>query len=495
MELLRDQYDPKANFPHGKECWSKFISTMSRINACTKKYRPTGGFLVLMIMGLWSANLGAVSFFVNNYDSFNKAQQRASAGDTIMWQSGTYEDVVIDIVRDGIVFISQELGRVIFTGQSSFVVFADSVLVGGFQFKNGQVSGDIMKISGSHNVIEQINFSNYRCHYYLNILPEARWITIKKCNFERKPEVPATSVVQIQVDELHPGYHVVRHCSFRDHTAPDTAGGDYGIEALRIGYSFQSTFISRTIVEYCYFTNCMGDGEIISSKAWQNVYRYNTFENNGDSHFTLRHGSENVVYGNFFINGAGIRIKEGQNHMIYNNYFQTGERFSIKLMNHHADPLEGIKIVHNTFASSGPILLGAEGNHMPQQISLVANLFLRPPQAIVMENTGSEFLQGNLMSGISSQKHPNFDNVAVATLRHDDLIYPAAESMQQLATAYDDIHLLDIPELDDDPSLQFDIMQQNRTRRSFTAGCFQPTSESIFKRYVTSSDCGPSYSY
>jgi hypothetical protein len=84
-------------------------------------------------------------------------------------------------------------------------------------------------------------------------------------------------VVEVQVAENQPGYHVIRYCSFKNHTAPAGTGSDYGIEALRIGYSFQSKFISRTIVEYCYFTKCNGDGEIISSKACENIFRYNTF--------------------------------------------------------------------------------------------------------------------------------------------------------------------------------------------------------------------------
>ncbi len=53
----------------------------------------------------------------------------------------------------------------------------------------------------------------------------------------------------------------------------------------------------------------------------------------GESHVTLRHGSNNVVYGNDFLDGAGIRIKEGQtqivcnltgNEVFINNLVQTG---------------------------------------------------------------------------------------------------------------------------------------------------------------------------
>ena len=48
----------------------------------------------------------------------------------------------------------------------------------------------------------------------------------------------------------------------------------------------------------------------------------NTFENNTKAELVLRHGSEAVVYGNFFLNGkGGVRVREGQDHYIFNNYF------------------------------------------------------------------------------------------------------------------------------------------------------------------------------
>jgi len=47
-------------------------------------------------------------------------------------------------------FTSEKPGSVVFTGQSSINLFADSVLL-----------GDILKVSGSHNKLDNLNFSNY----------------------------------------------------------------------------------------------------------------------------------------------------------------------------------------------------------------------------------------------------------------------------------------------------------------------------------------------
>jgi hypothetical protein len=47
------------------------------------------------------------------------------------------------------------------TGQSSINLFADSILLTGFQFVGGSTKGDILKVSGSYNRLENLNFSNY----------------------------------------------------------------------------------------------------------------------------------------------------------------------------------------------------------------------------------------------------------------------------------------------------------------------------------------------
>jgi len=430
-------------------------------------------------------NSNAAVFPVKSFDNFNKAQQQAVSGDSIVWQSGTYSDVILDILTNGIILTPEKPGSVVFTGQSSINLFADSILLTGFQFVDGSTKGDVLKVSGSYNRLKNLNFSNYESHYYLNILPGSQYNQVIRCNFEKKPETSTTSVLEIQVHPTVPGYHLVQYCSFMNHTAPPGAGGDYGIEALRIGYSFQSKFISRVIVEYCYFTKCKGDGEIISSKARENIFRYNTFENNDESHFTLRHGSDNAVYGNFFLGGAGIRIKEGQNQMVYNNYFQTGEWFAINLMNHKADPLENMIIAHNTFVSSGPILLGEKGDHKPAKVVLVNNLFLDPKASIISDPTGDEFFSGNTLNQSAKNLPEGFDRIkfkegeTTALQKYYNSDYP---------------ELLDIPTLDDDPNIELDVMKQSRTNNPAQfVGCFIPNKQVEMKPYVTVENTGPDY--
>jgi len=449
-------------------------------------------FLLLLFI---SFNSNAAVFPVKSFDNFNKAQQQAVSGDSIVWQSGTYSDVILDILANGVVLTPEKPGSVVFTGQSGINLFADSVLLTGFQFVDGSTKGDILKVSGSYNRLENLNFSNYESHYYLNILPGSQYNQVIRCNFEKKPETSTTSVLEIQVHPTVPGYHLVQYCSFKNHTAPPGAGGDYGIEALRIGYSFQSKFISRTIVEYCYFTKCKGDGEIISSKARENIFRYNTFENNDESHFTLRHGSDNAVYGNFFLGGAGIRIKEGQNQMVYNNYFNTGEWFAIKLMNHKADPLENMIIAHNTFVTSGPILLGGKGDDKPAKVVLVNNLFRDPTASIISDPTGDEFFSGNTLNQSTKNLPEGFNRIELKVEKNSFGLHQPEEARElQKFYSSDYPELLDIPTLDDDPFIEMDILRQTRSSdKAQFVGCFVPGESAELKPYATAENTGPDY--
>ncbi|NJK95860.1 MAG: hypothetical protein HC905_13965 [Bacteroidales bacterium] len=433
----------------------------------------------------------ASSYRVTSISEYQVAEKAAQAGDTIKWAPGTYEDVSWVILKDGIIVIASELGKTVFTGSSKVELQASHIVFSGFQFAGGKINGDVCKVTGSHNLLEHLNFSAYHSKYYLNIVAACRYNTIRYCNFERKPEDVQSSVVQIQVDEKQPGYHVIAWCSFLNHTAPYNSGGDYGIEALRIGYSFQAKFISRTTVEYCYFSRCNGDGEIISSKARENMYRYNTFENNGESHFTLRHGSDNIVYGNFFLGGAGLRIKEGQNHMVYNNYFSTGEYWTIKLENYKADPLKNVVIAHNTFANSGPLKLGGKGDFKPQQVLIGGNLFINPINQVTDDPTGLEVYQANSYSGeIEVPAQSGFYPFKSIVSKNTCGYYHPSKKIASDNT----FPLLDIPVLTDDPLLLLDIAGNKRPVKRKSAGCFEPSKNaSSVHPYATDVNTGPVY--
>lgn len=452
---------------------------------------------IILILIFSSPVVQAKSYRIKSLAEYNKISEIVLPGDTVIWENGEYSDITWDIKNEGLVVMAGVPGKVVFSGSSSVKISADKVIFSGFQFKDGVIKGNVVEISGSNVFVSDVNISGYDSHYYFYITTKGRYNTVEHCNFENKPPAPSgkegSSIFQVAVDSIYPGYHKIRFCSFKNHTAPPNSGGDYGMEALRIGYSFQSKFVSRTIVEFCYFTGCNGDGEIISNKARENIFRYNTFENNGESHLTLRHGSDNVVYGNFFLNGAGIRIKEGQNQMVYNNYFNTEKYFAIRLENYKADPLENINIVHNTFVSSGFVKMGGKGDFQPQNVTLGNNLFTEPTEMIIDDLTGKETLQDNIIQSDIYFNHSGFSQI---TGKVNTNIYGFYQPQHPVYTKNkkSNFNLIDISELDDDPMITQDIAANLRPKENKSAGCFEPSKKATdIKPFATDKNTGPKY--
>ncbi|MDA8693439.1 right-handed parallel beta-helix repeat-containing protein, partial [Saprospiraceae bacterium] len=319
--------------------------------------------------------------------------------------------------------------------------------------------------------------------------------TISYCNFENRLNLDDQNILSILADD-EPGYHKIQYCSFKNF---DGIGNDQGIEPIRIGVSTQSDLDSRTLVEYCYFTQCNGDGEIISHKARQNVYRYNTFENNPVAELVLRHGDEGIIYGNFFLNNmGGIRVREGSDHFIYNNYFEGLDRRTIFLQNESSDPLSDIHIYHNTIIDSEELRLGSNGNNPPTNVTFANNVFTDPKGQLFDEETGNEtwisnFSFGNL--GIDSPPTGLSNTDPQLSENTQGLFQP--ESISPVIAAagdgYPEVPLF--PGMDYDNEILLDIMMQLRPTsiidRAIGASEFSSTVN--VQPHATEMNTGPSY--
>ena len=278
-------------------------------------YKSTTKGALQLITFFSFISLNATTFFADSQLTFNSAQSAAGSNDTIIWRSGTFSNIFMDIDKDRLFITAEVLGGTVFTGASRVDISGDYITLQGFQFVGGDIgTRDVINTSGSYNNFTQINIRAYTCYKYLRVREESQYVNITYCNFENRLNQADQNILSILVDANQPGYHKIQYCSFKNFAG---MGNDEGVEPIRIGLSSQANRISRTTVEYCYFTQCNGDGEIISSKATQNVYRYNTFEDNPVAELVLRHGSEAIVYGNFFLHGkGGVRVREGQKHYI-----------------------------------------------------------------------------------------------------------------------------------------------------------------------------------
>jgi hypothetical protein len=113
----------------------------------------------------------------------------------------------------------------------------------------------------------------------------------------------------------------VDHNYFADHTF----GGANGGEAVRLGVSARQHAAAYAVIEENLFERVDGDQEAISVKASYNTIRHNTVRDSTGT-ITLRHGSHNVVDGNFLLGGTtGIRVF-GNDQTVTNNVVEDSTR-------------------------------------------------------------------------------------------------------------------------------------------------------------------------
>lgn len=450
-------------------------------------------FLVMLLVA--EVTLAQTRYNVSSLSEFKSALSEAVNGDSVVWRSGRYEDVFMDINVEGLVVTAESYGAVIFTGESKVEIDADKVVLSGFQFVGGDIGTDnVIRNWGSDVLITQINILGYTSFKYLIVDEDSRRTTISHCNFESRINLADQNILSILVDN-EPGYHKIRHCSFRNFRG---SGGDMGVEPIRIGVSSQAHLDSRTIVEYCYFENCDGDGELISNKAAQNIFRYNTFENNTKGELVLRHGDEAIVYGNFFLNNmGGVRVREGQNHFIYNNYFSGLTSRAIYLQNESSDPLDSIHVYFNTIVDSEEVKLGGSGSYPPQHVVFANNIFSNPKGVIFDDPTGTEQWLGNLSLGSLGIDRPaGISDLDPKLIENDEGFFQLASESPAIDAAvsgFPPIPMIDGLEFDD---LKLDIMKQTRPdeidQKDVGASEFPHTVD--VQPYATTSNTGPAYS-
>lgn len=118
--------------------------------------------------------------------------------------------------------------------------------------------------------------------------------------------------------------------------------GKNGAETIRFGLSGLSMSKGLGVIEHNLFVRCTGENELISVKSGANTIRYNTFLDSPGAQLTLRHGNENLVYGNTLRGTAGIRIF-GDRHRVFSNYLE-GNSGAINIGNGGAEVADGAKL-------------------------------------------------------------------------------------------------------------------------------------------------------
>ena len=459
---------------------------------------PFPFFCSLLLAILAATSLSATTTTVSSEVEFATVHSSSVAGDTILWANGTYADVYMNIRNAGLTVLATTPGQVVFNGVSRVEISADDLTFSGFQFVGGRIGSlNVISVSGRNIKLSQLNIRSYTCHKYLIVSSSSQYVDISYSNFESRVNYADQNILSILVSSQQPGYNTIRHCSFKNFPGN---GGDEGVEPIRIGVSSQADFTSRSLVEYCYFTQCDGDGEIISSKASQNVYRFNTFDRNLKAELVLRHGSDNIVYGNFFLNGrGGVRVREGQRQYIYNNYFYRLSSYPIFLQDEPSDPLEDINIAFNTIIDANPLRLGGTGSaFQPQNVTLANNLVTGSFDPLFRDASGQETWLGNQGQGTLGITQPDMGLTLVDPMlvESDDLPALSAASPALDAAVAGYANLPQYPGMATiDTAVMFDLLGQSRPEavmeRDLGATEF-PYSGPI-RPIATEENTGPSY--
>lgn len=456
--------------------------------------------IILLVLFSFAAynTMNAKDTEVTSQAEFDAALKSAKANDAIIWLPGTYSDILMNVSKSRITIKAKVIGKTIFTGRSWLHVTGSHVKLIGFQFLDGNVGREnVIETSGSDNLFFEINVSGYTSWKYLVIKKKSQRVKVSYCNFENRINLDDKNILSILVNEDQLGLHKVQYCTFKNFNGD---GGDMGIEPIRIGVSTQKEFSSRSVVEYCYFTQCNGDGEIISNKAADNVFRYNTFEDNPLGELVLRHGDGASVYGNFFLNGkGGVRIKEGENHAVFNNYFSGLTGRSIVVQNTKLDPVRNITIAYNTFVKTAKVKLGGnKPEYQPKRVVISNNLFIEPTESSLADPTGTESWLGNMYYGNLGIPECKGLEKGNPLLEQNDLGFyqMSFRSPAINASVSGGLTIIPkIPEQNADFSMHYDIMKQTRPKEveKKDLGCWEFQVGSKVYPFATKLNTGPSY--
>jgi poly(beta-D-mannuronate) lyase len=276
---------------------------------------------VMLASAAWATPAAAASYTVGSIAELQTRIDAAMPGDTIVVRRGVYTtSTYITVARQGtdadpIRIVAARPGAVEITGSHGFNVVSPArhVEIRGFRFTHqsgrNQIRSGATHIRFSLNVFECTGDGAY-----LTVAGDDAEVAVNE--FRNK------STVGNMIDVRGAGSQIaqrvwIHHNYFHDFTSP----GVNGAETIRFGLSGLSLSNGFGLIERNLFVRATGENEMLSIKASANVIRYNVLLDSPGAQITLRHGNENLVYGNVLRGTDGIRIF-GDRHQVFSNYLE-----------------------------------------------------------------------------------------------------------------------------------------------------------------------------
>ncbi|SMC93746.1 chondroitinase-B domain-containing protein [Pedobacter nyackensis] len=412
-------------------------------------------FLLLFSLNSFSSNI-----VVDSPQALSKAVASAKPGDVIYLKDKEWINANIQLQGKGaakapIVIMPQTPGGVTFTGQSSIQIGGEYLVVKGFHFRNGySPKRDVISFRINNDMLaNNCRVSNIVIENYSQ--PERfksdNWVTfygknnrVDHCTFVNKLNAGPLIVAELDDARSQENHHSIDSNYFKGRQRFGSNGG----ETIRIGNSRYSLTASRTNIVSNYFERCNGEVEVVSVKSGNNNVSFNTFYE-CEGGLVLRHGSENVVEGNFFIGNnkpftGGVRVINPRQRVFNNVFYQLqGNNFRSalavlngvpnSLINRYYQVKDAI-IENNTFINSGSILFGAgkdaERTLGPENVAFKNNLVLSQTNEVYTDannDKGIVFTNNSLNDSFKGETPAGFKKVKINTIsiKGYDLPYDA----------------------------------------------------------------------
>jgi len=300
----------------------------------------------------------AKTYLASSASEINGLANNASAGDTIIIQSGTYANAQLNLDISGtaaapIVILAQAPGTVIFTGNSYLNFKGDFLELNGLVWE--AVDPPYAQIISSKSGTEYANDCTIKNCIMIDCNPadpleNFKWIKLygrrhKLINNTFQNKTNMGMMLSIYPDPSGPGEHLIQNNIFGPR--PPVAGQNNGLEVIQIGQTYNA-MANNSIIDGNYFYACDGEPELISVKLDGNTIRNNVIKECVGG-IVLRMGHNNLIESNIFLGEnklgtAGVRV-HGFNQTVINNYFLnlnvnsgSEQTYPIALMLGDADP-------------------------------------------------------------------------------------------------------------------------------------------------------------
>ena len=357
----------------------------------------------------------AADILVGTPQELKSAAAKAKPGDIILLKNKVWTNVQLVISGKGTkekpILVKPETGDyVVISGMSNLKIGGEYIIIKGFHFKDGYSPKDhvVNFRVDNENLANNCRITQFAIERFSQ--PERfkgdSWIVLWGKNnrvdhstFTNKLNAGPVIIAELNDERSQQNYHRIDSNHFNGRQRFGSNGG----ETIRIGVSRYSLTASKTQIVHNLFEKCNGEVEIVSIKSGENNISFNTFIECEGS-LVLRHGSKNIVQGNFFLGNnkpftGGVRIINPGHH-VFDNVFKdlkgTAFRSPLAVMNGVPNSLinryyqvTDAKIERNTFINCEPSLFGtgkdAERTLSPQAVEFSKNLLFQPINALYVD--------------------------------------------------------------------------------------------------------------